>query len=412
VFASILATALTFVLGRAVFSTPAGWFSALLVAVAPRSVYYGLELNQYAFVLLLAVLSTLLLERYLKHTTLLRLVAFLLTCIAAFLTHYELVLYMAALVLVGTLALVWRRPMPDRRRLLAQWCGGLGVLALAGVILLLTYALPQKARLPVSYAPVRFNEPVSIVREIGTWAVQTDGLVRSLLWGLQPVSFDWVTTGLLIVSTIACLFRSGRRLALYFLVSLVLAYFMAGIGFLVYWHRYVWYAFPLVVLILCGGLLTLANGRYRRYLMPIVYFVLSALAVLLFSQLPVISRQPFPETEQFGEVMQYLQASYQEGDAIYVYYGAKPAFTRYGTDELRGVAALQAWSRGVASDKQQADLWNTVGDTPRVWLLMSHGHPTDDSILLDALKNRCQLADAIEVTGSAGYLFECATSSS
>lgn len=410
VFASILATAVTFVLGRALFSTPVGWFSALLVAVAPRAVYYGLELNQYAFVLLLTVLNTLLLERYVKRPTLMRLAVFLLTGTAAILTHYELAIFLVALVLVATLSLVRTRVVANRRRLLAQWFGGLAGLALVGVILLWIYALPQKARFPETYAPARFfNGPVVLSQEIETWAVQTEELLRTLFWGFEPAPFAWLMLGLLIVSTVICLFRPARRLALYFITSLALAYLMAGSGFLLYWHRYVLYAFPLAVLLICGGTFMLASGRYRRYLMPVAYLMLSVLAILLFSRLPAISGKPVPETEQFGEVMQYFQPRYQDGDAIYVYYAAKPAFTRYGTDALLKAAIFQTWSRGVAPEKQQADLWKAVGNTPRVWLLISHSHPSDASVLLDALKSRCQQLDVLEVTGAAGYLFECAT---
>jgi len=286
------------------------------------------------------------------------------------------------------------------------------VLALAGAFLLWTYALPQKARLPETFAPDRFNGPLSITTEVETWAVQTAELMRSLFWGLEPVSFGWITTAWLIISTVVCLFRPGQRLVLYFITSLALAYFMAGIGFLIYWHRYVLYAFPLGVLLICGGTFALASSRYRRYLLPAAYLLLSILAIGLFSKLPAISGQPFTETEQFGEVMQYLQSRYQDGDAIYVYYGAMPAFTRYGTDALLNAAVLQIWSRGVAPEKQQADLWKAVGSARRVWLLMSHRHPSDGSTLPDALKSRCRQMDAIEVVGSAGYLFECATPTS
>jgi len=84
VCASVLAVAITFVLGCRIYSTRAGWFSALLVAVAPRAVYYGFELNQYAFVLLLSVLDLLVLERYLQRPTLRHLLAFLITSIAQY----------------------------------------------------------------------------------------------------------------------------------------------------------------------------------------------------------------------------------------------------------------------------------------------------------------------------------------
>jgi hypothetical protein len=228
----------------------------------------------------------------------------------------------------------------------AQWFGGL-IIGAGGHGFAVDVCHASEARLPATFAPVRFGEPL-VFAGSGDVGRQTEELVRTLLW-VRTVPLAWVTTGLLIVSTVICLFRSGRR-GLYFSGGLLLAYLMAGIGFLVYWHRYVWYAFPLEVLLICGGTFMLASGHYRRYLMPIAYVALSVLAVVLFTRLPAISGHPFQETEQFGQVLQYLQPRYQNGDVIYVYYGTRPAFTRYGTEALLKAAVLQEWSRGVAPE--------------------------------------------------------------
>jgi uncharacterized membrane protein len=408
VFASVLATAATFVLGRATFSAQAGWFSALLVAVAPRSVFYGLELNQYGFVLLLTVLSTLLVERYLKRPTTLRLTAFVGAGGAAILTHYSLAVFLVPLVAVGTLSLVRRRGQTRSRRWLGQWCVAISVLALIGGVLLWSYALPQKARLPASFAAVRYSEPINLAQEMERWTVQTEELLRTVLWGFEPTPFAWFTLGLLLIGTGVCLIRTGRRLVLYLLGGLLLAYWLAGVGFLVYWHRYQWYAFPLEVLVICGGLMTLAGGRYRRFLNPLAYLVLSGLALLLFVRLPAMSGSPFPETEQVNQVLDYLRPRYQEGDIIYVYYGARPAFVRYAAGDLARTAVIQGWSRGITREKQEAQLWEAINGRPRVWLLLAHTHASDAAILPEALNQRCRQIDQLAVTGAAGYLFDCA----
>ena len=64
VFFSVLATAIIFTLGRYSANIWAGYLAAFITAVAPRSVYYGQEVNQYALVLLFATLCPFLLERY------------------------------------------------------------------------------------------------------------------------------------------------------------------------------------------------------------------------------------------------------------------------------------------------------------------------------------------------------------
>ncbi len=409
VFTSILTVVCVFVLGNRIFSLPVGWFSALLMAVAPRSVYYGLELNQYAFVLLFAPLGALLLERYLQRSTPGRLCAFIAMTILAILTHYALAIYMAALAVIGTLSQVFNRDLSNRRRTLIAWLAGLGVVAAIGLVLLFGYAMPQKARLSEAAVPVRFEDHRLVLQEVENWLVQTNESIRILLWGFDRPVYTWITATLLIFGTIAGLLRaSSRRLALYFVVSLMFAYVMEGIGFFVYYYRNISYVLPLGVLLLSGSVFFIADNRFKRYLTPIAYLMMIMLAVLLARELPMISHEPFPETEQFGDVMQYFEIRYRPSDAVYVYYGAVPAFQRYADDNVLKAATLQPWSRGVSLEKQQAGLWTAVGDASRVWLLMSHVDPSDASILPDALKSRCRQIDVIEAIKSAGYLFECA----
>ena len=412
VCASVLAVAITFVLGRRIYSTRAGWFSALLLAVAPRAVYYGFELNQYAFVLLLSALNLLVVERYLQRPTLRHLLVFLITSIASVLTHYELTIYLLALVVVATFSLVLRQARETRVRVIIQWLAGLGVIALVGSVLLWSYALPQKSRLPESRVPVRFNAPISVSYEVRTWLTETDQLLRVLLWGPDLPPISWLAIALLMSGIVVSLWHaSSRRLALYFLASLAFAYGAAGIGFFVYsftLHRNVVYAIPLAALLISGGVFTLAAGRFRRYLTPAAYLVMVIVTVLLASRLPSISGKAFPETEQFGEVMDYFLPRYQAGDGIYVYYGAQPAFTRYADESILKAATIQIWSRNVAPEVQISRMWQALGRKPRVWLLMAHVHPSDRSVLPDALRARCQLIDQFEVQSEAAYLVSCA----
>jgi hypothetical protein len=129
---------------------------------------------------------------------------------------------------------------------------------------------------------------------------------------------------------------------------------------------------------------------------------------LLASRLPSISGKSFPETEQFSKVMEYFLPRYQTGDGIYVYYGAQPAFTRYAGESVLQAATIQSWSRNVEPEVQISRLWKALGGKQRVWLLMAHVHPSDRSLLPNALRARCQQIDQFEVQSEAAYLFSCA----
>jgi uncharacterized membrane protein len=409
VILSVLAVAVTYVLGRIAFSPSVGLLSALIVAVAPRAVYYGQEVNQYALVLLLAVLCPLLLERFLKRPTPRCLLPLVLTFVVAILSHYSLALYVSAISVVGTARILWHA-WRGRRRPLVYWSAGLIVLGLLGASLLLFYALPQKARLPATFAPVRYGDPINIIDEVVAWASQTTEIIQFLFWGFEATLSKWLANALLIVGgLVGVLLPSGRSLVAYLAASLVIGYVAAGFGFLVYAHRYVWYAFPLSALLASAGMLSVTWLRPRRRVHVLLSIAVAvALAILLMARLPHFSGKPFPETERLGDVVQYVEDHYQSGDVVYVYYGASPAFNFYAGEELARNSIVEGWIRGMSQDEQRARMWAVLGGNPRAWLVMSHVHADEDANLLSVLQERCRMVDAILAIKATGYLYDCA----
>jgi uncharacterized membrane protein len=409
VFLSVCAVALVFALGRSLFSPAAGLLSALIAAVAPRSVYYGQELNQYALVSLLAVACPLLLERYLSQRRPGQLLAFVGVMAAALFTHYELALYGIALVCVGTVV-VARNMRRNMLQSLAGWVAGISTLAVIGAGLLWLYALPQKARLPAEFAPVRFTEPVSLTGEIQQWVSQSIESLRFLFWGFEVTPLHWLTLGLLAIGVVVGL-RSptGRRAVAYWVVALAIGYVAAGFGFLNYANRYVWYAFPLSVLLVSVGLLSLSRRQQSRVLSAIPIGAAAILVILLAARLPFVSGQPFAETELFGDVVQYVESTRMPGDAIYVYYGARQAFAVYASAELSQVAFVEKWSRGTPAGTRQSDVWNVLSGKSRAWLLLSHVYLEEDAVLVDMLDSRCVRLDTFRSINAAGYLYDCAS---
>ena len=410
VFFSVLAVAAVYNLGRRLFSLLVGWQSALITAVAPRAVFYGQEVNQYALVLLLAALYPLLLERYLRRPSLVRLLPVVMTGAVAVLVHYELALYVAALALVASVYLIWHVQHIERSQLLC-WIGGLSFVGLIGLGLFASYTLPQLAAVPEGTVTARFSTgPVSLVSEVQNWLLQTVEIVRFLFWGFEPTDLKWFTVALLILGIITgSLFHTNRRVVAYLAASLLVGYIAAGSGFWWYAHRYLWYAFPLCALLISAGVRSLSFGRMGRYGVLLSWGAAAILIGLLISYLPLISGKPFFETEQLGDVVKYVEAHRQSSDAIYVYYGARLAFTRYADPELVSVAVVEEWIRNWPAQEQKAKMWAVMGGKARAWILFTHVYPGEDSNLLSRLNKKCRQIDEVKSAKAAGYLFDCAT---
>jgi len=124
-------------------------------------------------------------------------------------------------------------------------------------------------------------------------------------------------------------------------------------------------------------------------------------------RLPFISHAPFAETEQLGEVVEYVEAQRQPGNVAYVYYGARQQFTRYASTDLKQISTIETWARGKPAEERTANLWQVAAQQPRVWLMLSHPSANEGRDLVDYLTVRCQLLDHLEPIGAAGYLFDC-----
>jgi len=211
-------------------------------------------------------------------------------------------------------------------------------------------------------------------------------------------------------SIVGLLRPSSRRPVLYLVGGLAISFVASGFGFFVYAHRYVWYAFPLSVVLVAGGLLIPTWAQWSLSRILATGSVLILLLGLLAADLPALSGVPFQEREQFGEIVHYVEARRQAGDAIYVYYGAEPAFDVYATRDLASLAVVEKWGRGTPASQQQADMWSVLGGRARGWLLLSHIYEDEDKALLSVLNTRCRQLDAVTAVSAMGYLFDCASS--
>jgi hypothetical protein len=179
-------------------------------------------------------------------------------------------------------------------------------------------------------------------------------------------------------------------------------------------HAYPLYGRPIAFLI--PGLLLLvaagADGMRRATAASLPLVGPALVALLLFHPLVLAGHQLVspPEREELAPVVRYLQDHRQEGDVVYVYYGAQFALRYYaprlgvrGRDVVTGVAARTAWARYV-EDLQQ------LRGRPRVWVLFAHvyarGGVDEERLLLHHLDTMGARRDRSQRTGASVYLYD------
>lgn len=407
VFISLAAVALLMRLARNLLSEAASWLTGLMSAVATRSVFFGIEVNQHALVFLMSVLVLLVLEWYLHRPGPGRLTAFAAVCGLALMTHYQLALYAAALTAIGTLRLLIHFHAKPRRELWI-WCGALALVALWGAALFVFHALPQKANPHGNFSTVYTlsKSPVSVLIQFGV--TQLGEIFRFLAWGNEIPGPAMPVIGLALIGSLCTwLRRRSPWLAAYLGLALALDFSISILGFSIFGGRYAWYAFPLMLLLLSAALTLAPAPRWQCAWSRGGGVLGLALAGWLMARLPFISHVPFAETEQLGEVVEYVEAQRQPDDVAYVYYGARQQFTRYAGADLKQISTIESWARGKPVEERAATVWQMAAHQPRVWLLMSHVTANEGRDLIDYLAVRCRLLDHLEPIGAAGYLFDC-----
>jgi hypothetical protein len=219
-------------------------------------------------------------------------------------------------------------------------------------------------------------------------------------WPIAPRSFLWLwntffraygTPGgikvpaflhlLLLIGAVVLLYRS-LALLLMLLLPPLLALMAAALHQYPYFHRLTLFALPMYFLLAAVGfewLARLSAGKWRRVA------VILGCAVLFGGSLLRAGywlRRPEP-VEEIKPVLAFLQSRIKPDDRIYTNSGARPAVTyyapRYGLER-------RMITFGVSGDEQQhaRDL-ELLRDAPRVWLVVSHTQPGDETLYLRVL---------------------------
>jgi hypothetical protein len=100
-----------------------------------------------------------------------------------------------------------------------------------------------------------------------------------------------------------------------------------------------------------------------------------------------------------------VAAHREAGDAVYVYYGAKPAVLFYAA--RHGFDPASAFF-GDENRDDVVEYFDELDAIParRLWVLVSHRHPGEVRAIVEHLKLTRELMIEHEVPGAAAYLFQ------
>lgn len=167
-----------------------------------------------------------------------------------------------------------------------------------------------------------------------------------------------------------------------------------------------------VGLILVGKAVEAIHQRVQRFRVPGGFFVLFLAGYLLYGPV-VTSLQNFVQPKYFEHIrpsIETLRAAWKNDDALYVSYGALPAFRFYAPFYgLEGIS-YQFGEREDYNDPQNilSELDSFRGQ-PRLWILLSHVHEVGDfnerEFILNYLDENGEKKREIRLPGTSVFLY-------
>ena len=225
---------------------------------------------------------------------------------------------------------------------------------------------------------------------------------KMLGFSLQGIGALTVLVGVL------SMFSSDRQRLANLVLPILIALGASGLQLYPFCCRLILFTAPALLLLMARGAVSVLSATRAKPSIGVLLLGLMFLHPVMWAGYHVI--RPRYEEELKPELT-YLQEQAQAGDVIYLYYGAKPAFTYYARrfgwdlDEccIVGERSRKDW------DGYERDLRRLEGQR-RVWIVFTHIYDwksVDERVLfLHYLDNLGVRLDGFETTGAAIYLYD------
>jgi len=214
----------------------------------------------------------------------------------------------------------------------------------------------------------------------------------------------WFIPLIISLSSIVFLLKQKKYIILYFcLTPIIVHLLLSSLKLYPFYTRVLLYITPLVILILSIGLYYIVEFINAK-IIRLPYFLLIVPVIIMFY--PIY--QSFPiKKEEIKDSLSYIDQNIKNDEEIYIYYGARRAFTFY--NEIKFINLNNVIIYGTKHRKQigkyDHELLNLKG---KVWLLFSHvvdGREEKYMIKL-LLNNGSELLDKKKYRRSSVYYFD------
>jgi hypothetical protein len=203
------------------------------------------------------------------------------------------------------------------------------------------------------------------------------------------------------------MFKKYRAVLGIIIMPLVFTLLASGLKAYPFEGRLLLFLTPLMLLPLAAGIVYNGKAVAQTSRTLGVVFILALVAYPVANAGYRLIRPRAPE--ELRPALQYIVSQYQDGDVVYVYYGAYNAFlyyqdrTGYEGDYIIGTESRDDWS-GYYEELQ------ILKDNGRVWILFSHiatAFGTDEERLFTSFLNTMgEQIDAYHESGAAAYLYD------
>lgn len=210
-------------------------------------------------------------------------------------------------------------------------------------------------------------------------------------------------SGAMLLTGLVVIGRERWPVAVALVVPAILALAASALNKYPFAGRLLLFLVPLMVICVARGAWAIAAA-----LRPIQPFAAIVVLGLLFVA-PMLEmyqtlRRP-PRSEQIAPVVNDVRRHWQPGDKVYIYYGSEPAFTFYTRENPFPPGVVFGENHRKDRTAYRDELGKLTGE-PRVWLLFSHRHQNEESLLLAYAESMGRCNREIRYEGAAAYLFD------
>lgn len=378
VLVGLLALGLFYLLLRRVTSGVGLLVALALFAFNPRLIYYSSEVKQYIVDVAVTILLLLITAPVLKGSPQRKDYAWLTVAglVALWFSHPALFV-LAGIGLALLIIHLWQRDYSNIRLVL-----GMGILWLLEIALLYWLILKDLSRNSYmkeywqgAFLPVPpWSDPGWFIKSLNENIGIQFGIPYAVFLVFFLMLVGWVLMSLR--GALAATKQSpvNQSDAIAFACILLFTLIASALQFYPVFERMILFLVP-IGLILIGKAIEVIYVRLQRHQLPAPLLISLLAGYLLYGPV-VISLQNFIAPKYFEHIrptMEFVRGSRKDGDAMYVSYGALPAFRFYAP--FYGLETI-SYASGEREDYEATQ--NIVSEIalldgqPRVWVLLSH----------------------------------------